>query len=260
MKISVITPSIRKDGLDIVKKALENQTFDKNEFEWLVCSPSPLPKRFTKLNYTWVDDDSEHGFWALSRSYNKLFEAAEGELIVSLQDWIHIEPDGLQKFWENYEKMGPKSIITGCGDQYERLDKWGKPEIKIWSDPRKTEKYGSFYELGNFDDIEFNWCCFPKQAVLDVGGADNILDFLGFGADLYQMADRLNDFGGYKFYIDQTNESFSIRHDRKDYGGQLYWNENHVLLNHKYDIRKKQLIETDNWPVLKNYGEELTKP
>ena len=259
MKISVITPSIRPEGLEIVKKALEAQTFDKNEFEWLICSPSPLPKRFTKLNYTWVDDDSEHGFWALNRSYNKLFRQAQGDLLVTLQDWIHINPDGLQKFWDNYLQVGPKALISGVGDQYEGLDKWGKPEIKIWSDPRKTDKNGSFYECFP-NDVEWNFAAFPRAAVFEAGGMDEQLDFLGFGGDQLQMGQRLDELG-YKSYLDQTNESFTIRHDRKDYGGQLYWDENHVVLNGKYDKEIQRLKSEAKWPKLDYLlEEELTKP
>jgi len=39
MKISVITPTIREEGLPIVDKALNRQSFE--DFEWLVGSPFP---------------------------------------------------------------------------------------------------------------------------------------------------------------------------------------------------------------------------
>lgn len=35
-KICVITPTIRLEGLDLVRRALEEQTF--TDFDWLICS------------------------------------------------------------------------------------------------------------------------------------------------------------------------------------------------------------------------------
>ena len=244
MKITVVTPTIREAGLEIVKKALENQTF--TDFEWLVGSPFMLKKNYSKVNFHWIEDDFEFGFWTLNRIYNKLFKAAQGELIVTLQDWIHVDPDGLQKFWDNYEQT--KGIISGVGDQYEKIGKFGKPEIKIWSDPRKTDRNGSFYECFP-NDIEWNWAAIPKEALFKAGGMDERLDFEGFGGDQLQMGERL-DALGYKSYLDQTNESYTIRHGREDYGGQQEWDGNHILFNGKYDKRKRELSAQNKWPIL----------
>jgi hypothetical protein len=246
MKISVLTPSVRRDGIDIVKKALEGQTF--KDFEWIIGSPFTMPKHFIKNPFYWVEDDFEYGFWTLNRIYNKMFKKAKGELIVSLQDWIYVQPDALEKFWINYQEVGPKALISGVGDQYERLGKYNRPEVKIWSDPRKTMNNGSFYESYP-QDCEWNFAAIPKKALFEVGGMDEELDFLGFGGDQFGVGQRLNDLG-YKFFLDQTNESFTIRHSRSDFGGQQYWDENHVLLNGKYDKRKMQLLNEGKWPVL----------
>lgn len=250
MKITVVTPSVRKDGLDIVKKALEAQTFE--DFEWIIGTPFDMPKKFSKLNVNYIEDDFEFGFWALNRIYNKMFKEAQGELIVSLQDWVYVKPDGLQKFWDNYKKMGSGVLISGVGDQYERLGKFNKPEVKVWSDPRKTDKYGSFYECMP-NDIEWNWAAFPKEAIFKIGGMDEELDFLGFGGDQYQVGERLDELK-YKSYLDQTNESFTIRHDRSDFNGQKYWDDNHILLNGLYETRKQELKREDKWPNLNYLG------
>jgi hypothetical protein len=228
MKISVVTPSIRPEGLKIVEKALKNQTF--KDYEWLVNS-----------------DKYEGGFWGLNRAYNDLFRKAKGELIVTLQDWIYVDPEGLQKFWDAYEAY-PKAVVSGVGDQYETTDKWGKPQIKIWSDPRKRMDQGSFYECYP-NDAEWNWCAIPKKLLYDVGGMDEELDFLGYGGDQLQVGERL-DAIGVKFYLDQTNESYTIRHDRSSFGGQENWDKNHVLFNGKYEKRKIDLVKEGKWPKL----------
>jgi hypothetical protein len=55
---------------------------------------------------------------------------------------------------------------------------------------------------------------------------------------------------GTKFYLDQTNESYTLRHNRDDFGGQKEWDNNHVLFNGKYDKRKAELKLSGEWPIL----------
>ena len=78
---------------------------------------------------------------------------------------------------------------------------------------------------------------------------DEELDFLGFGGDQLQLCERLNDLG-FKFFLDQANESFTIRHGRESFGGEEKWNKDHVLLNGKYDERKDELKQKGIWPCL----------
>jgi hypothetical protein len=239
--ISVITPTVRPEGLKIVETALRKQSF--TDFEWLIGAKE-CPDQFPYA--IWVEDDFNGGFWTLNRIYNRLFNEARGDLIVSWQDWIWAPKDALQKFWDAYKKTG--GIISGVGDQYERVGQYGKPEVKIWSDPRKRLDLGSFYEV-NPNDAEWNFCAIPKKAIYDIGGMDEELDFLGFGGDQLQAVERMDGLG-YKFYLDQTNESYTIRHDRSKHGGQDYWDTNHVLFNGTYDARKQALIREGMWPRL----------
>lgn len=244
-KITVVTPTIRREGLDIVAKSLQNQTF--KDFQWLVCSPFDyeIPEGISGMHLKDAFVENEGGFWGLNRAYNWLFACSEGDLIVTLQDWIYIPPDGLQKFWDVHEKF-PDFVVSGVGDQYERVNKYGKPEVKIWSDPRKNERFGSFYECFP-NDCEWNWAMIPKKHIAAVGGMDEELDFRGYGGDQLQIVERM-DALGIKFYLDQSNESFTIRHGRGDFGGQQSWDGNHVVFNGEYDKRKKELIESGQWP------------
>jgi len=243
-KISILTPTIRKDGLEIVRKALKRQTF--KDFSWFIGS------KFDPgiAEATWVKDDFTGGFWTLNRIYNKMVSATnsnmDNHLLVSLQDNIWIEKDGLEKFYTCQKDTG--GLISGVGDQYEEIDNHGKPNIVCWNDPRKTNKYGSFYEC-NWNDLEFNWACFPRSLYLAVGGMDEKLDFLGYGGDQLQLCNRLNDYGA-KFYLDQTNESFTLRHGREDFGGQNNWDKHHVLFNGEYQKRRQELVASGLWPVL----------
>ena len=243
LKISVLTPSVRPLGLKILQDSLKKQTFLKEHFEWLICSKeNPNIKEAL-----WIPDTFKGGFWGLNRAYNALFKRAQGELLVTIQDWISINPDGLEKFYTNYEKT--KGIISGVGDQYEEVDKFNRPQIKIWKDPRKTDAFGSFYECYP-NDCEWNYAAIPKAAIERVGGMDEELDFRGYGGDQLQTCARM-DVAGCKFYIDQTNESFTIRHGREIAGSEENWNDNHVLFNGKYEERIRELKTEGKWPNVK---------
>ena len=83
---------------------------------------------------------------------------------------------------------------------------------------------------------------------------DEKLDFLGFGGDQLQTCERLNDAGS-RFYLDQTLESSTIRHNRSDFGGQEEWDSKHVLFQQDgdmsvYDRRKLELKLQGKWPKL----------
>ena len=236
MKISIITPTIRKKGLDIVRKSLLKQEY--KDFEWLIGSKfdPQIPEAH------WIKDDFKGGYWSLNRCWNQLFKRSKGELVVFLQDNIYIPSDGVKNFWINYQS-NKSGIFTGVGDQYEIMGKYC-PEVCIWKDPRRSTKYGTFYEI-NWNDIEYNWAAVPLELIYKVGGADEKLDWLGYGADLYQMSERLNDLG-HKFYIDQSNESFTVRHERE----REDWDTNHVLFNGSYEKRKQELKNKNIWPKL----------
>jgi hypothetical protein len=242
--VSVITPSIRPEALDIVRQGLLKQSF--KDWEWLIGSPFDPKIKEAR----WIKDEFTGGFWTLNRIYNALIAASHGELIVSWQDSIWVPQDGLQKFDDAWNEVNNTSVISGVGDQYAQLSRFGKPEVKIWSDPRKTDRYGSFYEC-TFPDVEWNWCAIPKVALEMVGGFDDQLDFRGFGMDGYQVNERLNTLG-YKFYLDQSNESFTLRHGRDAHGGEKEWDKNNNLSNGQYEKRREELILSEEWPILHN--------
>lgn len=236
IKVSVVTPTIRPDGLPLVEKALAHQNF--KDFEWLIGSPFK-PK--VAIPHRWVRDNYIGGFWTLNRIYNQLFRKAKGEIIVTWQDYIWAPPEALQKFVAAVKRTF--SPVSGVGDQYAKVDELLRLYDKVWADPRKTSRYGSFYEC-TWKDCEWNFAAFPRALIFVIGGMDEELDFRGYGGDQYQVCERWND-AGISFYLDQANESFTLRHGRdKD------WDKNHVLFNGEYERRKKELKESGEWPIL----------
>ena len=231
--ISIITPTIRPKGLEIVAKSLSWQTL--TDYEWLVGS-SFKPEH----DCVWVKDDFKGGFWTLNRIYNKLISKAKGNLLVSWQDFTYADPEALSKFLFYYRK-DRRTIATGVGGKYED-DSWTN---RVWQDPRERDDLGSMYET-DFANIEGNFCGVPKRAMYDIGGFDEELDQLGFGMDWYGVLERLYDFGGYRFMIDQTNKSYSLEHGRV--GGKKW--DKHNLLDGGYQRRRTELIKADVYPVL----------
>jgi len=218
-KISVITPTARgKEAIELVERALKRQTF--RDFEWIV------QKKAKKQ----LPGD----VWSLNKDYNKAIRKANGELIVSWQDWTFADPDALEKFWRHYEKDN-KVIVSGVGNKY-KDDTW---MAQTWQDPRQNNKYGSYYGC-YFMDIEWNFAALPRKALYAVGGFDEWLDQY-YGMDGYSVNDRLNMVGGWDFRLDQTNKSYSLEHGRPK-----RWDEKNAMGEVYLQRRKEYLIS----PVL----------
>lgn len=178
-----------------------------------------------------------------------MIQESKGEIIVSWQDWIHAGPDALQKFVDRIEETNGEALIATSGHQYARLNKYGKPELKIWEDPRRNLTSESFYEIFP-QDFEWNFGAIPKKALIEVGGFCEDLDFSGYGMDGFQVNERL-DLLGWKFYIDHDNESYTLSHDRSSYGGKENWNKNNNMFNGGYEKIKNQFMQLGEWPIMK---------
>jgi hypothetical protein len=201
-KVTVVTPSVRSEGLDLVKKALDRQTLD--DFEWVIVSPFK-PSQPCR----WVPEPQKNtgDYWTLNKAMNSAIRVAEGDLIVSWQDYTYAQADALEKFLGWYEAE-PMALVSGVGNKYTN-NLW---QEKIWQDPRERDDLGSSYPC-IFADIEWNFCSVPKAALESVGGFDESLDQYA-GMDGYSVVDRLNMLGTYSFRLDQTNKSYSLHHGR----------------------------------------------
>lgn len=226
MKISVITPSVREEGLEMVSKCLKRQTF--TDYEWLVCSP------FDYKEAKWVPEPVKLGtdYYNLNKAMNALYKASEGELLVQITDWIYFPPDALEKLWRHYEE-NPKSLVSAVGNQYERVEN-NKPEGLVWVDPRKRLDLGTYYEV-NPIDMEFCLGSLPKQAVYDVGGVDEAYD-QGAAVGEKELCLRMDKLG-YKFYIDQALEYRALKHPRlSEKWDDKYKIASHIFQNHVQQI------------------------
>lgn len=163
IKISVLTPTIRKEGLEVVAQSLNEQTLQ--DFEWLVE----------------IGDRKKHD---LNAAYNRLLRRARGELIVSVQDWIKLPPEALERFWEAYQQHPDTFFTVPVG------------KVKEWGDPPKWD--------WRITDAEMTWnmweidCGFaPLKALKEIGGFDEALDE-HWSSDNVNVGCRA-DLAGYKF-------------------------------------------------------------
>lgn len=207
MDISVITPSCRIDALEVVQKCLLKQTFPIDRWEWIVGSKFPYDKADK-----WVEDPpkKEGNFYVLNAAYNAMLRVAHGNLIISYQDGIWTDSDTLQHFWDLYQD-NPMRCVGAVGDQYEKLDEFGKPIVCYWQDPRKTDKHGEYYPCYPID-IEFTLCGIPRKAFFDAGGWDEEYD-VGCAVGEKELVLRIDKLG-YRPYLDQGLVYRALHHPR----------------------------------------------
>lgn len=229
MSISVITLSCRKKGLVLVERALKRQTVTKENFEWIICSPY---KPEVEIPHIWIQDSPKPKdlYWQVYRQYNQAIRRAKAPLIVSWQDYTYALPTTLEKFYFHYQTE-PKTLVTGVGNKYAD-ETWA---VVTWKDPRERDDQGTFYPCF-YNDIEWNLCAIPREAIYAVGGFDEGLDKYSSLCGLDVLA-RLNIIGGYDFKLDQTIKSFSLEHGRLP-----EWEENSPF-NGVWNAKLKSYLE-----------------
>ncbi len=181
-KISVITTSIRPNGLQRVREGLLAQTF--TEFEWLV-----------ELNWTNQVD--------FNRACNRAIKRAQGHLIVFLQDYIKPNEDGLKAF---YEVNDYTTFLTAPVGKIVRdsEDVLGIPHIDWdWRRDREVEC--------DWSEWEIDWGAAPRKALIDIGGFDEALDqYWGFdNVNVGLRAER----AGYTFRCLPDNDAVAVDHE-----------------------------------------------
>lgn len=238
--ISIITPSVRHEGLSLVKKALAQQGLQY--FEWIIGSPEMPPVEIMEdpvgQGIFWVKDPPKNkgDVWTLNKSYNAMLRKARGDLIVSWQDWTYAKLDTLQMFWQHFLDE-PKTLVSAVGNKYED-ETWS---IMTWKDPRIRDDMGSYYSC-YFPDIEGNLASVPREAFYRVGGADEAMD-VRYGMDFYNIVHRLAKTEEYDFKLDQSIKSYSLEHGRLN--GKK-WDELNWLTNGRYDeYARTQPIKLD---------------
>lgn len=132
-KISILTPSIRPEMLEITKETLDAQTF--RDFEWIIELGDPK-KGFT-----------------LPADYNKMLRRAKGEIILSLQDCIRLEPNFLEELVKlKHDKAYTFPMIKdgSTGDWRKHIS--GKISSHQWEIDLASAPMKMFQDVGGFDE------------------------------------------------------------------------------------------------------------
>lgn len=211
MKISVVTPSVRREFLDVVYRCLKRQTLSPREFEWIIVMDG-MPSFFGQTPFNTIyasDPDKREGdYYSLNKAWNHAFRRAHGELILSITDGIWFPPSTLERLWFHYQE-DPKACVSTVGHQYDRVEN-GKPEHLVWRDPRTRDNM-TFWQIPPLD-YELCLAAIPLAAIKAVGGVDEEFDKYAALSEK-EMCIRIEKLG-YTFWLDSTLEYRAMQHPR----------------------------------------------
>jgi len=162
IKISILTPTIRgKAALEPNAQSVAAFNFNPNEFEWLIEE----------------SDGSKHD---LNAAFNRMLKKAKGELIVFMEDYTKATTEGLNKFWEAYQKEPNVFWTAPLGKTLDwQTITW---DWRAYADATET----------TYNCWEIDWGAAPKKALFEIGGFDETLDE-------YWSSDNVNV--GYRAYL-----------------------------------------------------------
>lgn len=232
--ISILLPTIRIEGIDLVVKSLKRQTFK----DWELIIGSPFEPKLD-IPFKWVKDEGkkEEDYWSVYTIYNLMTKEAKGDVLISWQDHTFLQPDGLERLYKHY--LDDNNVVVGVvGNKYDDETF----EVMTWKDPRITDKYGTYYETIP-NNIEANLCMIPKKAMYEVGGTDESLNKYS-SLCMLDVFIRLDILKKYRFMLDQSIKTYSTEHPRPE-----FWSENEPFLNGVWTDKQRSYIAN---PVL-NY-------
>ena len=174
--ISVLTPTIRPQYLNITYECLKKQTF--KDFEWLVDIDFPSDK------------------FLLPKAMNRLIKRAQGEILVHLQDCIEIPENFLEHVYNSYDgTFVTYPVGKRNGDSIE------------W-DWRKNNNRSIMPH-----EWEADLAICPRKSLFDIGGYDEAFCD-GWSWDNVEVAYRASA-AGYKFRCDNAVAGIAIDHDKE---------------------------------------------
>lgn len=167
--ISIITPTVRPEGLVMVDKCLKSQTVQ--DWEWMISVPES-DFRSLKIENPAVtilcDPPANPGdFYSLNKAWNNLIAHAKADLLVFVVDWIWFPKNSFEMFLEWF-KEAPNLGVSGHGNHYRTVVNH-KPEV-IWEYDRRPGPKIEPYMM------ELAFASLPKADVLAVGGFDEEYD------------------------------------------------------------------------------------
>lgn len=227
VKVTIFTPTIRKGWWNIMSDNINKQTY-KN-IEWIIVDDYPenrehIAKEYaTKYNldvrYLRGKKRKIKRTYGLCNANNTALEAAKGEIMVFLQDFVLMPLDGIEQIVTLY-KRNP-TALQGLPDMY--FYSKDKPDTtkEDWFDG-KTDEVGEYIRqnirIANLGlrptsspmDYEQNYGAIPVKVARELGGWWEFFDE-ALGYDNTEIAWRAQQ-KGYEIIIDETNVAICLDH------------------------------------------------
>lgn len=204
--ISVLTMTVRPEGLKPVRDALMKQTF--KDFEWIV-----------DINVTGEVD--------FNKATNRLLRRSSGELVVFVQDYVELPPDGLQRFWEAHQNK-PAFYTAPVSKYDEDNESWD------W----RAKKEGAI----GWQDWEIDCGSAPRSALFEIGGFDEELD-KHWGYDNPNVALRA-EMAGYEFFCLPEIKARAYDHNKhKKHEFRHLQNQDHA--NQRLEYIRQGIVTID---------------
>lgn len=225
--VSVITITIRSGFWNIMAKNLSAQTYPIHE--WIIIDDYPedrteIAKQYAEkynLNIRYIRGDKVMGKYSrpygLVRSNNMGWKAAEGELLVYLQDFIIIPTVGIEMLVD-VNRHHPNALIAPVDEYWfakepnkeNKVDWWdGNTDILDKFSWRNTRvRFEGLRPTENPFDFEMNYAMIPKRIVENLNGWWEFMDE-GLGYDNTEIAYRALQ-AGYEILIDDRNKAICI--------------------------------------------------
>ena len=226
--ISLLYNTNRYGGFDVLRNNLRKQTF--KDFEVVIVDELFDERSQEVFNYmsefplTYIKPRSktEDDAWNFNKAMNDGIKACRGSLVVVLQDYIWIQRDSLQKFWDIYQEM-PYTFVSTIGHKHKYPDKLHHTKglmstfEKDYADTPSGIMEFDFRDDGkegivesNSSQWEMNLGSFPLSMAYRIGGFDEDADKY-FGGDNVQFSYRAEKEGAV-VYIDKSNKTKGMYH------------------------------------------------
>lgn len=227
VKVSIYTPTIRKGWWNIMSDNINKQTY-KN-IEWIIVDDFPkdrshLSKEYAEkynldIKYLRGKKRKVKRTYGLCNANNTALDAATGEILVFLQDFVLMPLDGIEQIVSLY-KRNPRAL-QGLPDMYFYSKDKPNTDSEDWFDG-KTDQVGEFIRqnirianLGlrksdNPADYEQNYGAIPVKVARELGGWHEFFDE-GLGFDNTEICWRAQKLGC-EIIIDETNVAICLDH------------------------------------------------
>lgn len=218
MKISVLTPTLRPDGLRMVHQCLRNQTHD--DYEWIISAPTHVAENIkiqsNKIRVIIDRPKNEGDFYSLNKAFNDLTMEASTDNLVFAVDNIWFHNSTLERFAANF-RDDPDGCVSSYGNHYRKIvvrdDKGGLyPEV-LWNhDERLAVLAKAGMNSGKMPSnfMKLDLASMPRSRVIEAGMFDESYDKYA-GCSEKELATRLQIIGC-NFYLDQYIECRNWTH------------------------------------------------